>query len=457
MRFGNTSEAKIRKNLRASAADGAAFGGMVGIGETYLAAFALAVGMSELTAGMVASLPMLAGGVMQLLSLRAVRWFGSEQRWILFGASIQACAFLPLVYAALQGEISSARLLLVASIYWGAGLATGPAWNVWIENLVPSRVRTRYFAVRSRLAQLTTLGGFLIGGALLAWGQSIGQVLWAFSIMFLSASLLRFWSVYWLSRHQPIERPDHPPASSMGATSTEPIPLVRVHGGLLLVFLAVLQGMVQVSGPFFTPFMLKELQFSYPQFVGLISLSFVAKSISLAYWASFAKRFGVKSLLWIGAVGLVPLSACWIVSQSYAWLMFAQVLSGVLWAAYELGFFLMFFEAIPKHRRIMMLTVYNFANTLAIFAGAAIGGWLLTMTGTTRESYYLLFGVSSVGRLLALGILASATLRPVPVIQLGIRVLSLRVGAGSLDAPVLASLDEGQDEADGLVSAESAA
>lgn len=180
MRFGNTSEAKIRKNLRASAADGAAFGGMVGIGETYLAAFALAVGMSELTAGMVASLPMLAGGVMQLLSLRAVRWFGSEQRWILFGASIQACAFLPLVYAALQGEISSARLLLVASIYWGAGLATGPAWNVWIENLVPSRVRTRYFAVRSRLAQLTTLGGFLIGGALLAWGQSIGQVLWAF-------------------------------------------------------------------------------------------------------------------------------------------------------------------------------------------------------------------------------------------------------------------------------------
>ncbi|MDM4017268.1 MFS transporter [Roseiconus lacunae] len=212
-----------------------------------------------------------------------------------------------------------------------------------------------------------------------------------------------------------------------------------------------------MSGPFFTPFMLKELQFSYPQFVGLISLSFVAKSISLAYWASFAKRFGVKSLLWIGAVGLVPLSACWIVSQSYAWLMFAQVLSGVLWAAYELGFFLMFFEAIPKHRRIMMLTVYNFANTLAIFAGAAIGGWLLTMTGTTRESYYLLFGVSSVGRLLALGILASATLRPVPVIQLGIRVLSLRVGAGSLDAPVLASLDEGQDEADGLVSAESAA
>ena len=453
MHSGTTSEARIRKNLRASAADGAAFGGMVGIGETYLAAFALAVGMSELTAGMVASLPMLAGGAMQLLSLRAVRWFGSEQRWILFGASVQACAFLPLVYAAMQGTISPAALLLIASIYWGAGLATGPAWNAWIENLVPTRVRTRYFAVRSRLAQLTTLGGFLVGGGLLAWGQAAGNVQWAFAAMFLAAGLLRFWSVYWLSRHQLVKPRRITTGMAANPAGREPVPLTGIHGGILLVFLAVLQGMVQLSGPFFTPFMLKELQFTYVQFVGLISLSFVAKSISLAYWASFAKRSGVKALLWIGAIGLVPLSACWIVSQAYVWLMIVQIVSGVLWAAYELGFFLMFFEAIPKHRRIVMLTVYNFANTLAIFVGAAIGGWLLTKTGTTRESYYLLFGLSSTGRLLALGILASATLSSVPVIQLGIRVLSLRVSAGSLDAPVLASMDEASD----LVSAESAA
>jgi MFS family permease len=121
------------------------------------------------------------------------------------------------------------------------------------------------------------------------------------------------------------------------------------------------------------------------------------------------------------------------------------VVGGILWAAYELGFFLMFFEAIPKHRRIAMLTVYNFANTLAIFLGAAVGGFLLASTGTTRESYYLLFGLSSLGRLVALGILATATLGSVPVLRLGVRVLSLRAGAGSVDTPVLASLDE-EDE-----------
>ena len=54
------------------------------------------------------------------------------------------------------------------------------------------------------------------------------------------------------------------------------------------------------SGPFFTPYMLKELEFSYLQFVGLISVSFVAKAMSLAAWARLSKRSSAKLLLWVG-------------------------------------------------------------------------------------------------------------------------------------------------------------
>ncbi len=63
-----------RSNLRASTADGAAYGVMVGSGETYIAAFALAVGLSEVSAGLVSSVPLLAGGILQMISLRAVKW-----------------------------------------------------------------------------------------------------------------------------------------------------------------------------------------------------------------------------------------------------------------------------------------------------------------------------------------------------------------------------------------------
>lgn len=438
------SHRPIRQNLFASSTDGAAFGGMVGIGESYVAAFALALGLGELVSGLVASLPVLAGGFMQLISLPAVRWIGSERRWILFCASVQAISFLPFVVAALVGSMPVLAVFGVASIYWGAGLATGPAWSVWIESMIPHEVRVRYFARRSRLTQLSTMFGFILGGLALSFMESRGEVLRGFAIMFASALLMRLLSVYWLSKHVSLERShrDAGQAAPTGALPDAEFSPMSKQGKRLIIFLVALQGCVQLSGPFFTPFMLKELHLTYSAYVGLIAVSFVTKAMSLSVWANIAKRTSAGTLLWIGSVGIVPLASLWIVSSNYYWLMSVQLLSGWLWAAYELGFFLMFFEVLPKNRRVQMLTVYNFANSAAIFVGAIGGALILWLSGAGVIGYWTLFGLSSLGRLLCLGILASAGLAAVPVIGISVRVLGIRVGNASLDAPVLPSLND---------------
>src|SRR6056297_2787748 len=154
------SGSSLRSNLRASTGDGAAYGVMVGMGETFFPAFALAVGLGEVSAGLISSLPMLAGGILQLVSLRAVSWLGSEKRWVLVCAAVQGLAFVPLAIAAAIGSISLSVLLLLASVYWAAGLASGPAWNTWMQAVVPSRLRAKYFAARTRTSQLATLVAF---------------------------------------------------------------------------------------------------------------------------------------------------------------------------------------------------------------------------------------------------------------------------------------------------------
>jgi hypothetical protein len=53
---------------------------MVGFGETYPPAFVLAVGLGEIMAGLIASVPLLAGGLMQLASPAGVRILGSHKR-----------------------------------------------------------------------------------------------------------------------------------------------------------------------------------------------------------------------------------------------------------------------------------------------------------------------------------------------------------------------------------------
>ncbi len=436
----------MRRDLSVSLVDGVTFGGMVGIGETYLPAFALAVGLGELASGMVSSVPLVAGGLIQLGSPAAVRLLGSHRRWVVGCAVVQSMSFLPLVAAAVIGSIGTAPLLFVAAVYWGAGLATGPAWNTWIGTLVPRVIRPRFFAHRTRLSQAGVFLGVCGGGVLLHYASLHERSLQAFAFMFVLAGSFRLVSAVMLRlQSEPVPLP----------TNMREIPWRRVFhhlqassGGRLLVYLAVVQAAAQTAGPFFTPFMLKQLRFDYMDLVVLFSIAFLSKVVALPVWGRVAKRIGARNLLWIGGAGIVPLSGGWLVSQHLAWLVFLQALGGITWAAYELAFFLLFFESIPEDERTSVLTIYNLLNTTAWVTGSFVGGLLLLAFGTTFNGYLFIFAASSVGRLAALTLLARVPKLIVDSDQMGMRTVAVRPGAASLETPVLPSLPDQVHEAD---------
>src|SRR6185437_5413786 len=106
----------LRKNLRNSVSEGAAFSVMVGIGETYFPAFVLALGMGEIAAGLVASIPILAGAILQLVSPAGVAWLGSNRRWVITCVSLQAASFVPLVAAAVWGHMPAIGVFAAVSL-----------------------------------------------------------------------------------------------------------------------------------------------------------------------------------------------------------------------------------------------------------------------------------------------------------------------------------------------------
>ncbi len=401
----------MRTNLRASCGDAAAFGGMVGFGETYLVAFALAIGLSELTAGLVGSLPLVVGGLIQLVSPRLIRWIGSHKRWIVCCASIQALTFVPLLLAALKGSISGSGLLLIASVYWGAGLATGPAWNTWIGTIVPSPIRARYFALRTRASQVAIFIGFLAGGIGLQWASQSDRLLSAYAILFGLAGACRLVSVAMLAlQSEPTPIPANMKTIPLGRTFGH---LINENSGRLLMYLAAVQVAAQIAGPYFTPFMFQKLGHNYTQYVTLISIAFLAKVIMLPVWGQMAHRIGPHKLLWIGGMGIVPMAAAWVVSDALPWLALVQVGAGIFWAAYELAFFLLFFDAIAVEERTSLLTVYNLINSVAFVIGALIGGTILTILGTSYAGYLTIFLLSSLARGCALFLLReSRKLKP---------------------------------------------
>jgi MFS family permease len=347
---------------------------------------------------------------------------------------------VPLILAAMTGGISAAGILLVAAAYWGTGLATGPAWNTWMGTLVPRPVRARFFANRTRVSQFAVLAGLVAAGCLLQRANSLGMATAAFAGIFLAAGLCRLTSMGLLSRqYEPELSRTTMPSLSIGRVWSQ---IRHTGSGRLVLYLAAVQGAVQFAGPYFTPYMFRWLHLSYLDYVILIAAAYLAKVVTLSAWGSVAHRLGAMRLLWIGGIGIAPVSALWIVSDNFFWLLLLQAIAGIVWGAYELGFFLMFFESIPEDERTGVLTFYNLANTTTWVIGSTLGGLLLYAMGTTPAAYLTLFVVSSIGRVLALLLLKRVPSTQVRSAQIGVRTIAVRPMAASMDAPILPSLPD---------------
>jgi MFS family permease len=429
--------------LQSILADGAAFSVMVGAGETYLPAFALTVGMGEIAAGLVATLPLLAGALLQLASPAAIRRLDSHRKWVVLCAACQSASFIPLLVAILAGHVPPALVFLAATMYWGAGMATGPAWNTWIGTIVPHQVRARYFARRTRVSQACVLLGFLAGGITLQAGMAWDRRLTAFATLFLAAGTCRFVSACFLARQSepvpPGERQRNVPLRELWAR------FQRGSDGRLLVYLLAVQVAVQISGPYFTPYMLRQLHFSYVDYVTLVGVSYVAKVVALPALGRLAHRCGARRLLWLGGLGIVPLPALWLVSNSFPFLMVVQAAGGVAWAGYELAMFLLFFEAIDESERTSVLTTHNLAHAAATVAGSLLGGALLAVGDKAPIAYLAVFAVSCLARVGTIALLARVSTGETRRLwanwsNLAVRTLAIRPNGVSIDRPILANL-----------------
>jgi MFS family permease len=421
-------------------ADALAFSLMVGSGELYLPAFALALAMGETVTGLLASLPLLVGSLLQLVSPRMVRRLGSYRRWVVLCSLLQALVFIPLVAAAIGGQLSVPGIFLLAAIYWGAVLATGPAWNTWVEELVPKTLRPRFFARRSRLGQLGLLIGLIGGGALLDAGERQNRLFLAFAGLFAVAGIARLLSALFLSRQS-----EEPGAALKDRSIAVRGWLAKVrHGpdGKLLLYLLATQTAVYVAAPYFTPYMLGDLRMSYASYMGLLSVALLAKIISLPSLGAFARRFGVHRLLWFGGIGIVPMSVLWLFSDNFLYLCAAQTVSGITWAAYELATVLMFFEAIRPEERVSVLTMFNVANAGALVLGSTVGGLLLHGLGEARSAYFVLFGLSFALRGMSLLLLPRAARISRVAVPVAIGALTVRASTGAVARPVLPGLPE---------------
>lgn len=428
---------RLQSDLRHITGDGVFFGWMVGAGETYFSAFALALGAGAVATGFLATAPLLAGAFLQLLSPLGVRRLGTPRRWVVLCACLQAATFIPLFAGALRGHLFLPVLFVAATIYWASGMGISSAWNMMIASLVPVDIRHRFFARRTRIHQLAILLAMATGGFLLQIGAGRGESVFFFAFLFGSAFVARLASARLLGAYS--EPPQGWPRLRFLSPSGFMRRLTMREEGRFLLFLLLIQLAVNTSSPFFTPFMLKTLEFSYHQYMALLAASFVAKVATLPLFGRLAKQWGVKPVLALGVCGIAPLPALWLISSAFPYLFAIQIFSGAVWAAFELSVILLQLELIRESERASMLAYFNLANAMAQILGTLLGGTLLWYGGAHHGTYTWLFALSTGVRIVTLVALRLLRGTEVPAGDVVLRILAVRPALGSLARPIHAS------------------
>jgi MFS family permease len=431
-------DSPLRRDLVACTGDGMTYSFMVGTGETYFAAFAIALGSSDKVSGLIAALPPLVGATAQLFAPALAARVKSPSRWIRGCATLQALSFVPMIVGAIAGWLPMWVLFVVAGVYWTAALGAAGVWNTWIGLCFPATIRPRYFGIRSRLCQACILGGIIVAAALLQPTHGTRWELWGFAALFLIAALARALSIPYLMRQRdPHEWPEHTAVPLWHFVSN----FWHRADARLVVLLLAMQIAVQMGQPFLNPFLIKQLEVSPILYLALIATSFAAKSAALPLLGMYAKRHGARSLLGIGALGTTFMILPWLWVEWTPGMFAIQAMSGVAQGAWELATFLLFLETVPSEERTSLMSGFYFLNAFAMAVGAMIGGAILT-NQPSAETYTWVFGISTAARVAALLFVPFVhveVLRAIPVIS---STLALRVNAGSIESPIAGSLDE---------------
>ena len=385
--------------MRHSLYDGITYSVMTGAAESYFSAFALLLKATTAQIGLFASLPPLLASFMQLFSAWLGRRTGHRKQIIVFGALVQATTLVPLTLLPLLFPDDAVTLLVICSIVYYIGPNLGsPQWSSLMGDIVPEARRGRFFALRTQLASVASFLALIAGGLILEFFDSLHVTYWGFVAVFAMSCLARFQSAYHLS--QMYDPPGHVAALESpwhidlwrGIRSTDLVPFS--------LFFASMQFAVGIASPFFVVYMLRDLKFSYAEFMINSAASVLLQFLTLNRWGRLSDIFGNRLILITTGVIIPFMPTLWIVSTNYYYLLGVQCVSGLVWAGFSLSASNFVFDLTPPARRATLMAAHNVLAALAVFVGAVLGGFLgthlpneITLFGTTFQWLSVLYGV----------------------------------------------------------------
>lgn len=367
-----------RRALRTSTLDGVfAVQYITLTGGTLLTTFLLALGASAEHIGLVAALPLL-GALLQPVGAEVVRLRGGHRKAVclvagavdvaLWAASVAAVVWLPPA-----GAVTA--VVVILALQNGAGAFVGVAWTSWISDLVPGRLRGRFFGRRNLVCN--ALGAVTAALAGLAVRAAEDDPLPTFLALIGVGVALRLVSLAYLAR-QPEPRPALSPPGGLLRQLRRPLRHAAFRR--YLGHQAMWGFSVNLASPFFTVYMLEEAGVGAGTALAFASLGTVSNLVGQRVWGPLCDRYGDHQVLRATSLAAALQPAWWLLTgPGGAGFVLMAVLSstgGFAWAGVALASGNLTMRLVPKSGKTSFFAAHAAIGGAAGAAGALVGGAL---------------------------------------------------------------------------------
>jgi MFS family permease len=377
------NETDVRIGMRSIINDGAASTvmGTLTTG-TFLIAFALLLGASNLIIGLLAAIPPLLQ-LLQIPTILLIEKIRNRKLISIFSAALSRLFWIPIIAIPFLFSASAGITVLLLSLIAQAafGAVSGCSWNSWIRDVLPQNVLGSFFSKRMRIATLTGIVLSIAAAAFIDKWKVLfpDKPIYAYSILFGIGLIAGLIGLIFISRIPEPRMQEEAEKSSFFEALIEPFKNENFRN--LIIYLCSWSFAVNLATPFFTVYMLKRLNLEMSFIIFLTVISQAAHLLFLKIWGKFSDVFSNKSVLAVSGPMFMISILLWAFTTlpekhqfTLPLLVGIYILMGMSTAGVNLGTGNISFKLAPKGNATAYLTASNFAIAIAASIAPILGG-----------------------------------------------------------------------------------
>jgi MFS family permease len=373
-RLAELPERKRVRSLRFSVWDAVFYAAMVGLAETYFVPLMLAIGASNFQIGFFTAAPQFFVAFAQFASILLVERLRVRKRLLVSVTAAQAAMLATILAMLLMRNLTPLVFTLLAIGYFASNGMAVPAWNSLMGDLTTTADRGAYFGRRSGLSQLIIFFGIVAGGLILQRFENSGIALKGFAVVLALALAGRLASIFALSHHfeVPYKKTKDADFSFLQFLKRSP----KSNFAHFVFFVALMNFAVQMASPYFAVYMIRDLKFSYVQYMIAQGIFVATQFIAMRRWGPFADKYGNRLVLRITGSITPVIPLLWFLSRHFSYIILVQIVAGLAWAGWTLASTNFIFDAVTPPKRARCAAYMNFFNGMGFFLGAITGAIL---------------------------------------------------------------------------------